>query len=58
MDVWFDSGLAWHTMATSEDTKSHFNSKKLVADVVVEGVDQVRGWFQSSLLTSMALQVL
>ncbi|CAD5206451.1 unnamed protein product [Bursaphelenchus okinawaensis] len=41
MDVWFDSGLSWHTL----------NGRK--ADVVLEGKDQFRGWFSSLLLTSM-----
>lgn len=50
MDVWLDSGVAWHTLKTS---KCSGNFAK--ADVVVEGVDQFRGWFQSSLLTSMAI---
>jgi isoleucyl-tRNA synthetase len=38
MDVWFDSGSSW----TQTDQQ---------ADVYVEGTDQHRGWFQSSLLT-------
>jgi len=46
MDVWMDSGLTWHTLTS-----------KKIADVVIEGKDQFRGWFQSSLITSMALQV-
>lgn len=44
MDVWFDSGTTWTTL----ERKS--------ADVYVEGTDQHRGWFQSSLLTSVATQ--
>jgi isoleucyl-tRNA synthetase len=43
MDVWVDSGVAWHTVG-----------KNKVADCVSEGVDQFRGWFQSLLLTSLA----
>ena len=42
MDVWFDSGTSWSLM---EDR---------VADVYLEGSDQHRGWFQSSLLTAVA----
>ncbi|KAI6247159.1 Isoleucine--tRNA ligase, mitochondrial [Erysiphe necator] len=38
MDVWFDSGTSW----------SQMNEQ---ADVYLEGTDQHRGWFQSSLLT-------
>ena len=44
MDVWFDSGTAWKT------TKD-----KLPVDLIVEGEDQFRGWFQSLLLTSVAV---
>lgn len=44
MDVWFDSGTAW-----SQSPEKH-------ADLVVEGSDQYRGWFQSSLITSIACQ--
>ncbi|MFH4975733.1 hypothetical protein AB6A40_002442 [Gnathostoma spinigerum] len=46
MDVWFDSGVAWRCSRTSLDP----------VDLVIEGVDQFRGWFQSLLLTSVACQ--
>ena len=46
MDVWFDSGTSW----------SMLPSTPKVADIYLEGTDQHRGWFQSSLLTSMAVQ--
>ncbi|XP_063900026.1 isoleucine--tRNA ligase-like [Zophobas morio] len=49
MDVWFDSGTSWNAV-TESATGSH------VADLCVEGSDQHRGWFQSSLLTSVALR--
>lgn len=42
MDVWMDSGFAWSTL---EENRT--------ADLVIEGHDQFRGWFQSLLLTSM-----
>ena len=51
MDVWFDSGTSW--------TQTNCHSKeglKHVADVYLEGSDQHRGWFQSSLLTYIAQQ--
>ncbi|KAL1305248.1 hypothetical protein AAFC00_002163 [Neodothiora populina] len=48
MDVWFDSGTAWATLSPREDGT--------VADVVLEGTDQHRGWFQSSLLTYVSEQ--
>lgn len=51
MDVWFDSGTSWtQTKRQSKDKESH------VADVYLEGTDQHRGWFQSSLLTYIAQQ--
>jgi isoleucyl-tRNA synthetase len=43
LDVWFDSGSAWHAVADGKR-----------ADIVIEGSDQHRGWFQTSLLTSLA----
>ncbi len=49
MDVWFDSGSS-HAAVLNE-TYGLPNGK---ADVYMEGNDQYRGWFQSSLLTSVA----
>ncbi|KAI4159701.1 MAG: hypothetical protein LQ342_006394 [Letrouitia transgressa] len=51
MDVWFDSGTSWTAMANEDSAE-----KLPVADVCLEGSDQHRGWFQSSLLTRVALQ--
>ncbi|KAI7826957.1 isoleucyl-tRNA synthetase [Gamsiella multidivaricata] len=51
MDVWFDSGTSW-TMIQEKMPRPHL---PFVADVYCEGSDQHRGWFQSSLLTSVAL---
>lgn len=48
MDVWFDSGC---THAAVLQTRDYL---KYPADVYLEGADQYRGWFQSSLLTSVA----
>lgn len=49
-DVWSDSGLSWHTIAHSlNDTKSQ-------ADLYLEGVDQIRGWFSASTILSIALR--
>lgn len=50
IDVWFDSGTSWTQMQPDDDRKP------VVADVYLEGSDQHRGWFQSSLLTSTACQ--
>ncbi|OBZ83347.1 Isoleucine--tRNA ligase [Choanephora cucurbitarum] len=51
MDVWFDSGTSW----TMLNTVSNRDPTKPLADVYLEGSDQHRGWFQSSLLTSVAV---
>ena len=48
MDVWFDSGST-HAAVLEERPELHFP-----ADMYMEGGDQFRGWFQSSLLTSVA----
>ncbi|KAF2738436.1 isoleucyl-tRNA synthetase [Polyplosphaeria fusca] len=50
MDVWFDSGTSWTLLPPQQDQP--------VADVYLEGTDQHRGWFQSSLLTRIASQPL
>ena len=49
MDVWMDSGLV-HRCVGAEHTEI-----ENPADLYVEGSDQHRGWFQSSLLTSVAI---
>ena len=48
LDVWFDSG------ATCESVLAVRPELKAPADVYLEGSDQHRGWFQSSLLVSLA----
>ncbi len=48
MDVWFDSGSSWAAVANQR------KELKYPADMYLEGSDQHRGWFQSSLLTSVA----
>lgn len=48
MDVWFDSGCSWAAVAQQRDNLHY------PADLYLEGSDQHRGWFQSSLLTSVA----
>ncbi len=49
MDVWFDSGTT-HFSILKSNKNLHFP-----ADLYLEGSDQHRGWFQSSLLTSCAI---
>ena len=51
LDVWFDSGTTHQTVLRgSHKAESHFP-----ADLYLEGSDQHRGWFHSSLLTSAML---
>ncbi|KAJ2613621.1 isoleucine-tRNA ligase [Coemansia sp. RSA 1365] len=50
MDVWFDSGSSWRFLKDKAEIKDRR------ADVYLEGSDQHRGWFQSSLLTSNAVR--
>ncbi|MDR2828608.1 MAG: isoleucine--tRNA ligase, partial [Acholeplasmatales bacterium] len=47
MDVWFDSGTSYNVLKTR-----HLN---FPADLYLEGSDQYRGWFNSSLITSTAV---
>ena len=52
MDVWFDSGVTWRAVVERRsDELGH-----TPVDMYLEGSDQHRGWFQSSLLTSIATQ--
>ena len=48
MDVWFDSGSSHEAVCATRANLS------VPADLYLEGADQYRGWFQSSLLTSVA----
>ncbi len=50
MDVWFDSGSSWAAVLEQR------SELRYPADIYLEGSDQHRGWFQSSLLTSVATQ--
>lgn len=52
MDVWFDSGSSH--FAVLQDNES-YDPLSWPADLYLEGNDQYRGWFQSSLLTSVVL---
>ena len=48
VDVWFESGVSWLAMATRPDHQH--------IDLYLEGSDQHRGWFHSSLLASIGVQ--
>jgi isoleucyl-tRNA synthetase len=56
MDVWFDSGSSWAGVLGGESHNSRTvpYAMNYPADMYLEGSDQHRGWFQSSLLTSVA----
>jgi isoleucyl-tRNA synthetase len=65
LDVWFDSGTSWLAVCESDpDLKSAYAAFQSGAEVegkraeclYLEGGDQHRGWFHSSLLTSVALR--
>lgn len=51
MDVWFDSGTSWTTLG--ENIEDLMNTDSPLADMYLEGSDQHRGWFQSSLLNKI-----
>jgi len=49
LDVWFDSGVSWHAVMEAEPEIAP------PADLYFEGGDQYRGWFHTSLLTSVGV---
>ncbi|CAL8080426.1 unnamed protein product [Calicophoron daubneyi] len=53
-DVWFDSGLSWLCVLQG-GYPANGDMTHSVADMYLEGQDQFRGWFSSSLLLSVAL---
>jgi isoleucyl-tRNA synthetase len=64
LDVWFDSGVTHYCVLTQDEVTSRTLRPRGVtqrgtlafpADLYLEGSDQHRGWFQSSLLTSTAM---
>ncbi|WP_290522890.1 isoleucine--tRNA ligase [Alcanivorax sp.] len=50
LDVWFDSGVTHYCVLDQRE------QLRAPADLYLEGSDQHRGWFQSSLLTSLAIR--
>ena len=55
MDVWFDSGSSWAGVLQGLAADQDETELNYPADLYLEGSDQHRGWFQSSLLTSVAV---
>jgi isoleucyl-tRNA synthetase len=51
LDVWFDSGSTWKAVLKSRE----YDAGTYPADVYLEGSDQHRGWFQSSMVVSSAI---
>ncbi|AQM67974.1 Isoleucine--tRNA ligase [Vibrio campbellii] len=51
LDVWFDSGVTHFSVV---DAREEYNGNS--ADLYLEGSDQHRGWFQSSLISSIAMK--
>jgi isoleucyl-tRNA synthetase len=60
LDVWFDSGTSWFAVCESDEELSGiykgFQNGNGTKCLYLEGGDQHRGWFHSSLLTSVALR--
>jgi len=51
LDVWFDSGSTWNSVIKSGE----YDAGEYPTSLYIEGSDQHRGWFQSSLLLSSAI---
>jgi isoleucyl-tRNA synthetase len=60
LDVWFDSGASWYAVCESDPelkpAYTSFQNETGAKVLYLEGGDQHRGWFHSSLLTSVALR--
>ena len=52
LDVWFDSGVSHEAVLSS----GNYKDLEFPADLYLEGSDQHRGWFQTSLIPSVALK--
>jgi isoleucyl-tRNA synthetase len=52
LDVWFDSGVSYEAVLASKNYKD----LEFPADLYLEGSDQHRGWFQTSMIPSVALK--
>jgi len=55
LDVWFDSGTTHAAVVGVRDEYTLASGEQAPIDMYLEGSDQHRGWFQSSLMTSMAI---
>lgn len=60
MDVWFDSGSSWKTIEhylEDEGLLEQAKARGYLSDVYLEGSDQHRGWFQSSVLAKVGSEI-
>ncbi|CBG40695.1 isoleucine--tRNA ligase [Helicobacter mustelae] len=55
LDVWFESGSTWQAVLKTKTNNPPYQAGNYPADMYLEGSDQHRGWFQSSLLLSCAI---
>ncbi|MBA44229.1 MAG: isoleucine--tRNA ligase [Magnetococcales bacterium] len=56
LDVWFDSGTTWlHVLGQRQELHRGRTPEQAPADLYLEGSDQHRGWFHTSLLTGAAI---
>lgn len=56
LDVWFDSGTTWlHVLGQRQELHEGRTAAQAPADLYLEGSDQHRGWFHTSLLTGAAI---
>ncbi|HEY5715554.1 MAG TPA: class I tRNA ligase family protein, partial [Psychromonas sp.] len=55
LDVWFDSGTTHASVVAQREEYTLASGEQAEADLYLEGSDQHRGWFQSSLMTGMAI---
>ncbi len=60
LDVWIDAGVSWFAVCEADPelktAYTAFQDREDVPVLYLEGADQYRGWFHSSLLTSVALR--
>ena len=55
LDVWFDSGVSHFAVLKQRAEFQTQNQANIIADLYLEGSDQHRGWFQSSLLSAITI---
>jgi isoleucyl-tRNA synthetase len=56
VDVWFESGVSWLAMAARDPDYRRIDPDRRRIDLYLEGSDQHRGWFHSSLLAGVGIE--